>query len=424
MSNNRKILVKGAAVLVVLIWFGLLSTQQAQAAETNSKDTIPAGTTIDDDRFLRGEDVLVAGVVNGDVVAVGSTITVSGTIDGSLVAVGGRIEITGNVTGSVYSLAGSIDLLEPAQLERSLYFLGLSVNFQEGATIVRDLNALSLGAVIRGTVERDTFAVVGLIKILRLILDRRQAIEAATGSLILPTNHQLMQAADRLRQLPLMMALPIAGITQSPTPDVAVQATGDPSMVGTWFLNRLLALIPLLLLGMPFLLIAPRILKESASWLKRKPLLCTGRGLVGITTGYLTILIAALLVGSVVLLFYMLELWTLTWLVGGAAGAAVLMAASLLSIAVGYLSKIVVAYLLGSWILQLVRGELRWRSFWSLLLGLVIYVLLIAIPYVGLAISVIAAILGFGALWLAAFHSWRTRNEAEFIATPQPAQED
>ena len=187
-------------------------------------------------------------------------------------------------------------------------------------------------------------------------------------------------------------------------------------------MNRLLALIPLLLLGLPFLWIAPALLKEAADWLRRKPLLCTGRGLVGITTGYLTILLAALLVGAVILLFSMLELWTLTWVLGGAAGSAVLLAAGLLSIAVGYLSKIVVAYLLGSLILQLVKGELRWRSFWALLFGLVIYVLLTGIPYAGLAISVVATIVGFGALWQAAFHTWRARNEAEFIATSEPGE--
>ena len=420
MNTYTKSLVKGAAVLVLLIWFGLLSSQEALAAGSSDKDTIPAGTTIDDDRFLRGEDVTVAGVVNGDVVAVGSTITVSGTIDGSLIALGGRIEITGNVTGSVYALGGSIDLLEPAEIEHSLYFIGLSINFEEGATIVRDLNALSLGAVIRGTVERETFAVVGLIKILRIIFDRTQAVESGTGALLLPSNQQLKLTAARIRQLPLMMALPLPGISQSPTPTAVAETTTNPA-VGDWFLNRLLALIPLLLLGLPFLWIAPTLLNQAASWLRRKPLLCTGRGLVGITTGYLTILLAALLVSAVVLLFFALGLSTLTWLVGATAGSAVLLAAGLLSIAVGYLSKIVVAFLLGSLILQLVRGELRWRSFWALLLGSVVYVLLTAIPYAGLAISIVAAILGFGALWLAAFHAWRTRNEAEFIAASEGA---
>ena len=92
MNTYTKSLVKGAAVLVLLIWFGLLSSQEALAAGSSDKDTIPAGTTIDDDRFLRGEDVTVAGVVNGDVVAVGSTITVSGTIDGSLIALEGALK--------------------------------------------------------------------------------------------------------------------------------------------------------------------------------------------------------------------------------------------------------------------------------------------------------------------------------------------
>ena len=100
------------------------------------------------------------------------------------------------MTGSVYALGGSIDLLEPAEIEHSLYFIGLSINFEEGATIVRDLNALSLGAVIRGTVERETFAVVGLIKILRIIFDRTQAVESRDGRPA-PTKQPAAQAYCR-----------------------------------------------------------------------------------------------------------------------------------------------------------------------------------------------------------------------------------
>jgi cytoskeletal protein CcmA (bactofilin family) len=65
---------------------------------------------IDDDLFIVAEEVVIEGVVNGDVFAAGAKVTITGTINGDLYAAGAMIDISGTVTQDVIVAGDTITL--------------------------------------------------------------------------------------------------------------------------------------------------------------------------------------------------------------------------------------------------------------------------------------------------------------------------
>ncbi|HLE13888.1 MAG TPA: hypothetical protein VI776_04000, partial [Anaerolineales bacterium] len=158
----------------------------AKAQAIVFEDTIPAGQVLENDAILSGTDVTLAGEVVGDVLAVGTNITISGQVDGSLIAVGQHVNLASPISGT--TIVVSLDLLlEPAaQLARNLYFVGLSLQTQEGSLIGRDLAALALGATLNGEIARDTRAVLGPLEVIRLLIGSISGDDPQTVSRAIP----------------------------------------------------------------------------------------------------------------------------------------------------------------------------------------------------------------------------------------------
>ena len=111
-----------------------------------------------------------------------------------------------------------------------------------------------------------------------------------------------------------------------------------------------------------------------------------------------------------------LTLGSLTGAVLGLGGSGIMTLVVTFGLATTYLAKIVVSYLIGHFILTLINPEIAARPVWSLLLGIVILTILLAIPFLGWFFSLVIAILGLGTLFLL----WRDRSMPASI-TPQPA---
>ncbi|MBK7175857.1 MAG: hypothetical protein IPH82_01450 [Chloroflexi bacterium] len=81
-----------------------------------------------------------------------------------------------------------------------------------------------------------------------------------------------------------------------------------------------------------------------------------------------------------------------------------------------YLSKVIVAYRFGGWFLGRFMPRAQ-RRVWSLLFGLVVFVLLAAIPYAGWALSLIVTFIGLGAVVVAFFVDQQNRRAGETAVT-------
>jgi hypothetical protein len=84
-----------------------------------------------------------------------------------------------------------------------------------------------------------------------------------------------------------------------------------------------------------------------------------------------------------------------------------------------YISKVIVAYLVGYAILNRFAPNVVRYKVLSLLLGLLIYVLLVWIPYLGWVIALLVTAVGLGAAWI---YYREGRNIASDVAEIEEAE--
>jgi len=374
----------------------------AKAQAIVFEDTIPAGQVLENDAILSGTDVTLAGEVVGDVLAVGTNITISGQVDGSLIAVGQHVNLASPISGT--TIVVSLDLLlEPAaQLARNLYFVGLSLQTQEGSLIGRDLAALALGATLNGEIARDTRAVLGPLEVIRLLIgsisgDDPQTVSRAIPAPAIAARPPVEQALQSGFAPPLRPLLPgIAG-------GALQQAQIDTARLQAWFLGVVRNLVTLLVFGLLGIWLFPRQLNQAAGLTHRRPWKATGIGLLALVIAFSLSLVAGLLFAMILAVGLWLSSVQLSslalavWAVGFSSLALVF---SLSALFVAYGAKVIVAYLVGLLILERVFPRAAEQRWWPLLLGLALYVLLASIPGLGWVIAVLVTAIGLGAAWL------------------------
>ncbi len=385
-------------IVTLILAFGFASPAAAQGIIYGS--SIPAGTTVDHDVLLVGQDVVVDGTVNGNVFVLGNQVAINGTVDGSLVLVGQNAGLGGEVDGGVYAVALTLDLGPKASLGRDLYTAAVSLTSGSGSTIARDLYAVGLDSGLSGHVGRDLHTVIGPIQLyngimhllgfdeltIRLHIDIPQPAATPSGSLI-PGGHRAL-----LR--PSLQPAPARFDWEA------------------WGLGLLRSWAVLFLIGLLIF------------WRLRRPLVLAGdqlREKTGTTAGVglLVLVIAFALVGVAILLAVLvfsiglglnaLGLWQFSLGFWALAYSALGLALAGLWLALVYGTKIAVIFLAATWAFgKLFRRHAVWLDILALLAGTLVYELLYSIPYIGWIFGVLATAAGAGALWLA----YRARKAA------------
>lgn len=393
---------KRTTILLALVLLFAISRPAAAQGIVHS-GTIPAGTVLDSDVIITGQTVAIDGTVNGNVFALGNQVAINGEVDGSLIALGQNVYIEGQVSGGTYLTALTLDMGPEANLGRDLYAVVVSLVTQPGASVERDLFALSLDAGLGGHVGRDSHALIGPIQLfnglMRLLGFEEIVIDLRFRPPAPPTESppEPSGSVDHLAS---------ARLAASPTyaqPLRASSAAGA-NVVTQWALRALRELGVLFVLGLLALWAFRRPLENSGEQLRARPWASTAYGLLGLV-------ISINLFGVAILLWMLafvlgvwigyLNLWELTLAFWTAAFSAIGFAAAALWAFVAYGSKIVVAYLLGNWVFEKIYPPASRYKALPLLLGLLPYALLRAIPTLGWVIGVLVTAIGVGAAWLA-----------------------
>jgi hypothetical protein len=188
--------------------------------------------------------------------------------------------------------------------------------------------------------------------------------------------------------------------------------------------ERLRSLTALFLIGLLLLWLVPRFFEGSTQHLRSHPVNSLWIGVIVFFVGIGVAVLVLALVTALGLFFAVINYWDLALLVWGAGLGGLSLALAIFSLAVGYLSKIIVAYLLGGLILNRLPVSFWGRRVWILLLGLVLLVLLLAIPILGWVLSMLTILFGLGAI----YQQIRQRNQPEEVPvkslTGSPATEE
>ncbi len=145
-------------------------------------------------------------------------------------------------------------------------------------------------------------------------------------------------------------------------------------------------------------------------------------GFLVLLLGWFLALLALLLVLGLAFFLFWISLPNLGFLVGSLGTLAVGLASVLYWLSIFFFSKVIIAFLLGKAIFSRSTSKYAQGRVLPLIVGVVLFALIVSIPYLGWVVSVIATMFGLGALWMVAFS--HKVEEAEPVVVMEPAEPD
>jgi cytoskeletal protein CcmA (bactofilin family) len=338
--------------------------------------TIPATETVQGDLIASGGTVRVDGRIDGDLVASGGQVTVAGTVTGDLLAAAGNTTISGEVDGDARIATGQATLGRQARVGEDLLLGAGQATIDPGARVGGDL---IFGA---GRMTMDG-AVAG-------------SVLGSTGNY---TNGGSVAGNERVN----------VGQPQEQRQPTLADRTVD----------TLRRYVSVLVVGVLGLWLLPRLVRGAADAARGRPLVSLGVGVLGFIGVVVALVLLILVTVLVAILLGLLGLASLTGVTvfGGLLVAAAIV--FLFVLAVVFAAPATVGLALGR---LLVRGDDRSFLGWlgALALGVLVLVLVAAIPVVGGWLEALVVLVGLGALLLMARPG--RRQPAEPSARPRPAR--
>jgi len=151
-AAKRRANVRTSALIVCLLTAAIAP---GYATEFRSGDSVSVepGEVIDDDLFIAGNSVTIAGTVTGDILAAGQAVRITGPVGGSVMAAGQDVRVTGDVVGSVRVAGQTVTL--GGDVGRNAAAAGQTLLIAETARIQRDLHAAGNIFDLDGVVGRN-----------------------------------------------------------------------------------------------------------------------------------------------------------------------------------------------------------------------------------------------------------------------------
>ncbi|MCR4305864.1 MAG: hypothetical protein NUV73_02160 [Candidatus Daviesbacteria bacterium] len=368
-----KYLVIISALLITL--FVVPFTTIAQNPENRKDIVLTKDEVINKDYFATGNSVFLEGTVNGDAYVAGGNVVVNGTINGDLLVAGGSLDIRGNITGNIRAAGGNINI--NGTIGRNATLVGGSINLAPTADIQGSLVSAGGNVAVSAPVGKEINLGGG-----QVVLSNRVGgdVNAAVGNLSLaPT----ATVSGNLTYLSENTASVSPGATVSGKITQNIPQTKQPQEAARRGVGALLGFfligdfILATIIGFLLLRFLPVFFSTTAQLITQKPWLSLGTGfLAAIISPFAFLLLMITILGIPI---------------------AILLAFTL--VVLSYLAKIFVAFVIGQLILR--RFSKQSHTAWALILGLVIYSVIKAIPVFGWLISVIAVLTGLGAILIA-----------------------
>jgi cytoskeletal protein CcmA (bactofilin family) len=337
-----------------------------------------------------GQEVVIpAGeTVQGDLIASAGTVRVDGRVDGDLVATGGQVTVAGTVTGDVLVGAGSTTVT---------------------GEVDGDLRAGTGQARIEGRVGED------------VLLGAGQATVASEsqigGDLIFGTGRMQMDGTVAGSVLGSTGNYTRGGsVSGSERVNLAEPERAEEPTVADRILDILRRYVSILAIGVLLLWLLPRMLRGAADTARERSLVSLGVGFLGFVGVIVALVLLVLITVVVAVVLGLLGLGSLT---GAAAFAGLLVAAIivfLLFLAVTFVAQATVGLALGRLVVR-TDGRAFPARLGALALGVLVVVLVAAIPVVGGWLEALLVLVGLGALLLMARAG--RRRTAEPMAEPR-----
>ncbi|MGX5357772.1 bactofilin family protein [Kocuria sp. KH4] len=424
-TSPTTLLLRLAAALALALTGLLLAAPAGAAADVRNDETVRVaeGEVVDDDLYAAAGEVVVDGTVRGDLVVAAGRVTVNGTVEGDLLAAAQTVVVEGTVGDDARVAGQALSFGDGARVAGDLVAAGYSLQTRPGTEVGGDVLLGAYQGLLAGSIDGDVTAGAAGLALAGAIggsvqaevggPDDARAAWAPTTQVPVPPVDGGLTLTEQARVAGDLSYRSGAEASIAPGAEVAGEISYERVVVDeaepagpdgplAVLLAGLRRFVTLLLAGLLVLWLLPRTVTGAASVLRARPFLSLGWGVLAVAG--VAVAALALLVGAV-LLGLGLGLLTLGGLAAAVVAAGVVAHAVLalgLVLAVALLAPVVAGLTGGGLLLRDPAPARFGRRAGALALGLLVYVLLRAVPYLGPVVALLVALLGVGALavWL------------------------
>jgi cytoskeletal protein CcmA (bactofilin family) len=371
----NKFFIKFSLLLAIVFLF----SAPAQAGNQASEDLfhIKANEIITKNVSTISDEIIIDGIINGDLIAMASKITINGQIEGDLLALASEIYINGPIGGNVRVISNYFEL--SSTISRNLNVFGDNVKLTENSRVLWDTNIWGADSTIEGRLE-------GSLKVLAYNVfisgEINDDVEIKLYANKKKPGHISLSGANIGGDLHYR-ATNNAEIDDASNIDGQVYATliqpeKNHLIPRISWGNLIYKIISALIFGFLIILLGRKYLPKLQAHIKNTPKKLILPGLIIFFGTPLATIILFITIIGIPLSLATLAIWTI----------------------VQYLAKILMMILFGQWIIKFFRKEKPFHIAWALALGVVISYLLFSLPFIGWLLSLLASLAGLGAIYL------------------------
>jgi len=194
----------------------------------------------------------------------------------------------------------------------------------------------------------------------------------------------------------------------------------DVERLSAWAIPTLRSLAALLIVGFLLIWLLPEQLSYSVEQARKSFWRSLFTGLLVWVFGWILVILLTLLTLGLAIFFYWISLPNLAFLIGAFGLGSIGVAVSIFFISIVFVSKIIFATMLGKLFFTRFIPKHAGIRVWPFLTGVILYVLVASIPYLGFLVATFATLVGLGALWTVV--SPRKLPKVETEVPVQPAE--
>ena len=331
--------------------------------------SIAANETVDDTLIVFADSVNISGTVAGDLIAFARNVDIQGTVQGNVIGFAQRIDVAGNVEGDIFAFGQSIRT--DGMIGQNFWGFGQTVTLGKGVRLIKDAIVFASNTYINGDVGRDAMVYSGTLDVSSRF---GRDLRFSGGELLIHAPSVIGRNLDSMtksaKEVKIDSGVTIGGKKK------AEFFKAQPSKYRTFsfYTKQAFRIGGGFLMGLLLYWIVPGMRRVSLS--SARTLLTSGGigFLVAVAAPVAAIILAITLIGIPVAL-----LLVILWLLGR------------------YLSKVVVAKWIGSAILGTRENGLA-STLLPLLVGLIIVIIAVNLPYIGGILNFLLMFIGLGSL--------------------------
>ncbi len=414
--------------LIGLLLLGMLfAVPRVRAFEGRGGDvvTIGADEVVEDDLYVGAGEFTLDGTVEGDLIVFGGTITINGTVEGDLIAAGQSVIVNGTV-GDDARVAGYALTIQ-GDVSDDVIAAGFSLEGKEVSSIGGDVVYVGYQALLAGDVGGDVNAAGGAVRIAGVVQgDASVDVGGTEQAETMPPFYNFIPNVPSVPSVPVGLTvdqgaringdLNYTANFEGDVPSEAVsgqvdfdeyvpdreegRAPSPAARTARWSFRQLRRLVTLLLVGALMMWAVPNWMRKLAKNVEMKPLPSLGWGVVAIAAFGVLMVLLVLTSAVLTILFGLVTLGGLAGRFAVLGGIVTTTTGFGFSIIWRYITTIVVALLLGQLIFRALNSPAEENRWWPMVLGVVILIIVTAVPILGWLANLAVVLLGLGAIWI------------------------